>query len=109
MKKIKPLKRRGFRAWLRRVFKVHSPHDEWWDIYGGIDEMHEHGAEGVRKAALSGLGISDEQQKLYNRTVRRLARAGIKEPSAQIIALAEEIEHYRARIDWLEREWSKNA
>ena len=43
MKKIKPLKRRGFRRWLRRVFKVHSPHNEWLRAYQSIDEWDKAG------------------------------------------------------------------
>lgn len=40
--------------------------------------------------------------KLYEETVRRLARMGAKDPTSQIIALAEEIERYRDRIRELE-------
>ena len=39
---------------------------------------------------------------LYEKTTKRLARGGIKDPTNQIIALAEEIEHYRAKIQNLE-------
>lgn len=35
---------------------------------------------------------------LYNRTAERLGRVGIKDPTAQITALAQEIELYRAKI-----------
>lgn len=45
---------------------------------------------------------SDEQMELYDRTVARLKRVGIKDPTAQIIALAEEIERYRGKINALE-------
>lgn len=41
--------------------------------------------------------------KLYEKTVARLARAGVKDPTAQIIYLAEEIERYRAKIHGLEQ------
>ena len=41
MKKIKPLKRRGFLAWLKRALKVHSPSKKWMDAYRNIDELHE--------------------------------------------------------------------
>lgn len=43
-----------------------------------------------------------EQEKIYIQTVKRLARGGIKDPTAQIIALAEEIERYREKIRGLE-------
>ena len=33
---------------------------------------------------------SDEQMELYDRTVARLKRGGVNDPTAQIIALAEE-------------------
>lgn len=46
--------------------------------------------------------MTKEHQELYNQTVKRLARGGIKDPTAQIIALAEEIEHYRDKIYALE-------
>ena len=46
--------------------------------------------------------------ELYTQTVKRLARGGIKDPTSQIIALAEEIERYRAKIRYLE-EAVKNA
>lgn len=39
---------------------------------------------------------------LYEKTVKRLARVGIKDPTAQIITMAEEIEQYRAKIHGLE-------
>lgn len=39
---------------------------------------------------------------LYEKTVKRLGRVGVKDPTAQIIALAEEIEQYRAKIIGLE-------
>lgn len=40
--------------------------------------------------------------ELYKKTVTRLSRVGIKDPTAVIIAMAEEIEHYRERITGLE-------
>ena len=40
--------------------------------------------------------------KLYEKTAARLAKAGAKDPTAMIVALAEEIEHYRAKIHGLE-------
>lgn len=39
---------------------------------------------------------------LYNRTAERLGRVGIKDPTSQITALAQEIEQYRAKICHLE-------
>lgn len=39
---------------------------------------------------------------LYDKTVKRLARGGIKDPTSQIVALAEEIERYREKIYGLE-------
>lgn len=44
--------------------------------------------------------------ELYKRTVERLGRCGIKDPTAQIIALAEEIEGYREHIRVMERHFS---
>lgn len=46
--------------------------------------------------------MTKEQQKRYAQTVKRLARGGISDPTAQIIALAEEIERYRDKIYALE-------
>lgn len=46
--------------------------------------------------------MTPEEQKIYTKTVQRLARGGIKDPTAQIIALAEEIERYRDKIHKLE-------
>lgn len=43
---------------------------------------------------------SDEQMELYDRTVARLKRGGVNDPTAQIIALAEENESYRKRLQW---------
>ena len=40
--------------------------------------------------------------ELYNRTAERLGRVGIKDPTSQITALAQEIEQYRAKIRHLE-------
>lgn len=48
--------------------------------------------------------VTEEQQKLYNQTVARLARGGAKSSTSQIIALAEEIEHYREKIQRMEAE-----
>ena len=45
--------------------------------------------------------ITQDQADLYCRTVRRLERQGVKDPTAQIVALAEEIEYYRGRISSL--------
>lgn len=42
--------------------------------------------------------------ELYNRTVERLRRGGRKDPTAQIVYLAEEIECYREKIRFLEDE-----
>lgn len=39
---------------------------------------------------------------LYEKTMRRLGRMGIKHPTDQIVALAEEIEYYRKKIRDLE-------
>ncbi len=52
--------------------------------------------------------MTKEHQELYNQTVKRLARGGIKDPTAQIIALAEEIECYRAKIRGMEEEQQQN-
>jgi hypothetical protein len=43
-----------------------------------------------------------QKMELYKKTVTRLGRGGIKDPTAQIIALAEEIERYRDKIMNLE-------
>lgn len=42
------------------------------------------------------------ENELYEQTVKRLARGGIKDPTSQIIALAKEIEMYRDKIYGLE-------
>lgn len=46
--------------------------------------------------------MTQEQEKLYKKTVKRLARCGIHDQIALIIALAEENEHYREKIHALE-------
>lgn len=43
-----------------------------------------------------------EKFELYEKTVNRLERAGVSNPLAQIIYLAEEIEYYREKIHSLE-------
>lgn len=43
-----------------------------------------------------------QKSDLYNKTVKRLAQMGINDPTAQIIALADEIERYRDKIQGLE-------
>ncbi len=40
--------------------------------------------------------------ELYKRTAERLGRVGIKDPTSQITALAQEIEQYRAKIRGME-------
>lgn len=42
--------------------------------------------------------MTEAQKELYTKTVTRLARIGAKDPTAQIIALAEEIERYRGQV-----------
>lgn len=46
--------------------------------------------------------MTEQEQKVYSATVKRLARMGAKDPTAQIIALAEEIDRYRNKIYQLE-------
>ncbi len=47
--------------------------------------------------------MTQEQEKLYKKTVKRLSRGGIiNDPTAWILALAEEIERYREKILALE-------
>lgn len=46
--------------------------------------------------------MTDVQKALYTSTVRRLESIGAKDPTSQIIALAEEVEHYRDKIKSLE-------
>lgn len=45
---------------------------------------------------------STEKSDVYNKTVKRLARMGISDATAQIIALAEEVERCRVKIRDLE-------
>lgn len=47
------------------------------------------------------------QNEIYEKTVKRLARMGVKDPTGQIVALAEEIEQYRAKIRNLEEQLQK--
>lgn len=46
--------------------------------------------------------MTTEQKEIYTKTVERLRRMGVTDPTAQIIALAEEIDQYRNRIIYLE-------
>lgn len=46
--------------------------------------------------------LSEQEAELLKKTTARLARCGIKDPTAQIISLAEEIERYRDKIMGLE-------
>lgn len=46
--------------------------------------------------------MADERMKLYEQTIKRLARCGIKDPTNQIIWLADEIERYRTKIHGME-------
>jgi hypothetical protein len=46
--------------------------------------------------------MADERMELYDRTIKRLARCGAKDPTSQIISLAEEIERYRSKIRSME-------
>lgn len=46
--------------------------------------------------------MTTEQKEIYTKTAQRLARAGIKDPTGQIVYLAEEIERYRSKIHHLE-------
>ena len=42
--------------------------------------------------------MAKEELDTYTKAVRRLARTGIEDPTAQIIALEKEIDHYRKQI-----------
>lgn len=42
--------------------------------------------------------MTKEQHDTYTKAVKRLARQDIKDPTAQIIALEQEIDYYRERI-----------
>jgi len=42
--------------------------------------------------------MTEKQKELYTATAKRLARMGANDPTAQVVALAEEIEHYRDKI-----------
>ena len=46
--------------------------------------------------------MNPTQKEIYEKTVKRLARIGVKDPTAQIVALAEEIEQYRSKIEHLQ-------
>ena len=46
--------------------------------------------------------MTEQQRSLYTETAKRLARLGANDPTAQIIALAEEIKGYREKIHDLE-------
>lgn len=46
--------------------------------------------------------ITEKNVGLYTKTINRLNRAGYKDPTSQIIGLAEEIERYREKIYGLE-------
>ena len=46
--------------------------------------------------------MNPTQKEIYEKTVKRLARKGIKDPTGQIIDLAEEIEQYRSKIEHLQ-------
>ena len=46
--------------------------------------------------------MTGERKELFDKTVKRLSRVGVNDPTAQIIYLAEEIEQYREKIRGLE-------
>ena len=50
-----------------------------------------------------------DQNDIYTLTVKRLHRIGAKDPTAQIVALAKEVEQGRAKIRALEEELGKHA
>lgn len=57
-------------------------------------------------AAIDTVEVPPESKKqLYVKTVRRMNRCGAFGPVTMIILLAEEIEHYRAKIDSMERHY----
>lgn len=51
--------------------------------------------------------MTEKEFLIYKKTTSRLARGGINDPTAQIIALAEEIERYRDKIHALEAQLQK--
>ena len=48
------------------------------------------------------------KKAIYEQTVKRLERGGIKDPTSQIIALSEEIEMYRDKIYELQERVDRN-
>lgn len=48
--------------------------------------------------------MTQQQQELYTKTKNRLRRMGKENPADVIVALAEEIEHYRAKIHGMAKE-----
>lgn len=49
-----------------------------------------------------GNGMTEQQMELYKRTKDRMRRLGIENPADVIVALAEEIEYYRKKIQTME-------
>lgn len=47
--------------------------------------------------------MTETQMELYTRTKERMRRLGIENPAEVIVALAEEIEHYRKKIQEMEK------
>ena len=78
---------------------INNPSDA--DLRQAYNDGYRRGQKDARLQVDVGLDI-------YTQTVKRLARGGITDPTRQIIALAEEIESYRAKIRHLE-EAVKNA
>ena len=48
--------------------------------------------------------MTEQQIELYKETKRRLRRIGIENPAEVIVALAEEIDHYRKKIKAMEEQ-----
>lgn len=71
------------------------------------DELAVHTAnQKLLAAAIDTVEVLPESKKrLYEKTVRRMNRCGAKDPTTMIIFLAEEIEHYRAKIGSMERHY----
>lgn len=47
--------------------------------------------------------MNPDEKELYEKTMARLRRAGCRNQEQQIVYLADEIERYRAKIEYLER------
>ncbi len=65
MKKIKPLKRKRFRNWLKQTFEIHNAYDKRMNAPKIIDEWNEMGVTILTKRRFAAVASSKKTERVW--------------------------------------------